>query len=132
MTENEVQNYFEEWAKIGAVYEKGDYIDLFKTSDLMITDGCSFLAEYLPTGNPLIRPVNKNSVNLNALGKEISKGFYETKNNSEIQKLFNELLINKNDIKKEVRKEIANRILNGNKKSHERIFDLISQTVEGI
>ena len=29
-------------------------------------------------------------------------------------------------------KEIVNKILNGNKKSHERIFDLISQTVEGI
>lgn len=128
MTEDEIKNYFDEWARIGAVYEDGNYINLFKTSDLMITDGCTFLAEYLPSEKPLIRLVNKKGVQLNALGKKLSKGFYCTYKNSELKKLLECLVVNKEDEKQSIRKEIAKEILNY--KKGETIYKYLSKMIE--
>ncbi len=127
MSESEIEEYFNEWAKIGTVYEKGSYIDLFRTSDIMITDGCSFLGEYLPSGKPLIRLINKNSIKLNDLGKMIVEGYYSSNNNSQIEELFSDLLINKNDYKKEHRKELISEILNN--KSCKEIYESIINSI---
>ena len=43
MTEQGINNYFDEWQNIGIIYEYGHYFDLFKNSDFMITDSASFL-----------------------------------------------------------------------------------------
>jgi len=132
MNENEINAYFKEWEKIATVYEKGDYFDIFKSSDLMISDCCSFLAEYLLTGKPLIRPINKRSVPLNDLGKEITKGCYFTSNNIQLEEIFEDIVVNKNDYKKEEREVLINKIVDLNKKSYKKIFDLITETVRGI
>ena len=115
MSEEALNQYFEEWEKIGKVYTQGDYFDIFKSSDLMITDSCSFLAEYLPTGKPLIRPLRNESIRLNPLGKKVVGGYYQTYNNEELKQVFNQLVINKNDPKKEIRLNAIKNVYNGEK-----------------
>ena len=53
-TLSEIENYFEEWKKIGTIYTGGDYYEMFAGSDYLITDCISFLSEYLPTAKPVI------------------------------------------------------------------------------
>lgn len=100
MNEDEINNYYDEWAKIGNVYTQGDYFDIFKSSDLMITDCVSFLGEYLPSEKPLIRLINKNSTPLNLLGRNIVDGYYCVENSEQLDKILYELLIKNNDYKK--------------------------------
>lgn len=125
MSEDELNQYYEEWNSIGNVYTEGNYFDIFKTSNLMITDCCSFLAEYLPTGNPIIRPVNKDGVKLNVLGENIVKSYYETYNNEELEKVFKDLVVKKNDTKRELRKNIISLIMDKNCSSAKKIYDKI-------
>lgn len=128
MTENEINNYFNEWAEIGTIYEEGDYINLFRTSDLMITDGCSFWAEYLPTEKPLICPINKHCVK--SLEERITQGFYFASDNSELENLFVDLLINKNDPKLNIRKNAIDYILSSNKQNNKNIYNEILKIIE--
>ena len=52
-----------------------DYFDLFKSSDMLISDNGSFLAEYLPTEKPIIytHHYKNNQHNLNDLGIKLTK-----------------------------------------------------------
>lgn len=122
MKKEEVEEYFSEWKKTGTTYEQGDYFDLFKTSDLMITDSCSFLAEYLPSGKPLIRIINGAAKKLNKLGEKITSEYYYAHTNQEIEELFKKVLIEGNDSKKEARKKLAEEIIDFKEKSAEKIF----------
>ena len=128
MTEAEVEAYYNEWEIIGKVYTQGNYFNIFKTSDLMITDCCSFLGEYLPTLNPIIRPLSPIATPLNDLGNEIVKGYYETNDNLEIKKILLKLLHN-NDEKKQIRKELVNNVLKFNQNSAESIINYISELI---
>ncbi|MBQ8677500.1 MAG: hypothetical protein IJ529_03410, partial [Alphaproteobacteria bacterium] len=47
-------------------------------------DCCSFLAEYLLTGKPLIRLSNEGAVGLNELGRKICAGGYSVTSNEEL------------------------------------------------
>ena len=122
MDKESVEEYFNEWRKIGTTYEQGDYFDIFKTSDLMITDSCSFLAEYLPSGKPLIRIINSSAMNLNELGNKITEQYYFAHNNKEIESLFNEILIKGNDYKKEARLKLINEIIDYKESSAKKIY----------
>lgn len=106
MSEKEIEEYYNEWSQIGVIYTQGDYFDIFKTSDLMITDCCSFLGEYFLTKKPIIRPVKRGSTPLNKLGQEIVKGYYETYDNEELLDTILRLLNNENDYKKAIREQI--------------------------
>jgi hypothetical protein len=48
-----------------------DYIGLMCASDYMITDGISFLEEYLVTKKPLIRTISKNVKRMNEHGEKL-------------------------------------------------------------
>ena len=121
MTEEEIDNYYKEWAKIGAIYNQGDYFDIFRTSDLMITDCCSFLAEYLPTEKPLIRLVNHKSKPLNFLGDKIISQYYYAHNIEDLKIHFNELK-NNNDYKKEARKKLIPEVIDLETPASVKIF----------
>jgi len=105
MTEKEIEEYYHEWEQIGTIYEKGEYGFIFKDSDLMITDCCSFLMEYLLTEKPLIRLVNSHSVKLNEIGEKIMSGYYLANNNDELKKYFYDIIEQK-DFKKENRQNL--------------------------
>jgi len=85
-----------------------DYFDLFRTSDMLISDNSSFLAEYLPVNNPIIytNHYENNSVNLNDYGVILTKYHYIAKNEDELDKLINKVLLQGCDYNGE--KRIAN------------------------
>lgn len=95
--ENYIKQYYSEWDKIGKVYEKGNYFDLFINSDLMITDSSAFLLEYLPTQKPLIRLENPNSAPLTLFGKKLIENAYRIKNYDNFEVIFNKLMKENND-----------------------------------
>ena len=130
MSENEVEEYYREWEAIGNVYLQVDYLNIFKSSDLMITDCCSFLAEYLPSGKPLIRLVNKDSTALNLLGQEVVKGYYETSNNNELEETFKQIVLDKNDPKRDVRNDSQSFVIDFNQKSSEKILLELKKIVD--
>lgn len=125
MNEKEIEKYYEEWAEIGKIYESGNYFDIFKSSDLMITDCCSFRIEYLPTKNPIITPINENSLDFNDIGKQINEICYKTHSNEELEKIFAEIIIKKNDYLKEKRIKTISEIVKEENVSEKIIENII-------
>ncbi len=70
----------------------GDYFDLFRTSDLMITDSGSFLAEYLPTMKPLLRLVRDDATPLNDFGAQLGTGFYTARDRAQLEAHFHQIV----------------------------------------
>ncbi len=128
MTEEEIEEYYRSWESIGTICESGNYIDLFKTSDLMITDCGSFLGEYLPSGKPLIQLVNPLA-KFSELGKKVKSEYYHSHNNEELKKLFEEIVVKRNDYKKEARKKLADEIFDFSKFASDRIYEYIENLV---
>ena len=108
MNEKEMKNYFETWANLpnAQICEDGDYYDMFRTSDLMITDCNSFLSEYLPTEKPLIHLISEHSVGHNEYGQKIIRGYYQARTNQDIEKHLNNILYKNHDPLLELRREI--------------------------
>ena len=125
MSKEQVEDYYNEWAKIGLVYDNGDYFDIFKSSDLMITDCASFLTEYLPSGKPLIRMVNNKAVSLNSYGTKVISQYYQTHNNNELQNTFEDLVIRKNDYKKGAREKLISEVFDTNESSAKKIINYL-------
>ena len=124
MASEEIEAYFSEWEKIGNVCMTGGYFDIFKSSDMMITDCGSFLAEYLPTEKPLIRPVNPETVELNLHAQKIVEGYYNTYSNDELIKIFNQLLSGEDEKLEHIRNILAE-ALDFNEKSSVKILNLL-------
>lgn len=131
MTECEIEKYYEEWAKIGTVYTQGDYFDIFKSSDAMITDCMSFLTEYLPSQKPLIRLMNPKARCCNKLGEKILGEYYNVYDNETLEKTFVDVVINKNDSKKEKRQALIKEIFDYKNPSSEKIYKYINQFLFG-
>jgi CDP-glycerol glycerophosphotransferase (TagB/SpsB family) len=95
MTKKEVDEYYEDWKKIGNIYSEGDYFDIFRTSNMMITDCGSFLTEYLPTGNPVIHLLNsgKESKYRSVLHEYSSQHYYKVYDLDKLEEVF-DMLIN--------------------------------------
>lgn len=128
MSEDEINKYYDSWQRIGNVIEDGNYFDLFKTSDLMITDCCSFLAEYLPTDKPIIRLTINNKTNFNSLGKLINESCYEVKDNKELEFWLSRLLFRKNmDSKQSLRAVAISNLVDLSKKSSKQIYTNICE-----
>lgn len=130
MTEDEINEYYKTWNEIGNIYTSGKYFDIFKSSDLMITDCCSFLGEYLPSEKPLIRLLNPNAMKLNSFGEKLTSEYYISHNNEELKEFFNEIVINKNDYKKPNRLKIANELMNYKESSGEKICKYLERIVK--
>ncbi len=122
MTTNELESYYNEWLNVGNIYEQGDYTDIIMTSDLMITDSCSFLAEYLFTQKPLIRLEKFDSVKLTELGNKLMDCYYSAASNDELENLFRNLIIDNNDEKKSYRHDIINAISDERELSSQKIY----------
>lgn len=108
LTEKEYDAYIEEWNSLdnAAVYTEGNYFDIFKTSDVLITDSSSFLAEYFYSGKPVIFFESPNRAGFNKFGLKLKKGFYMPSKTEDTEKLLEKLLILKEDYLKPVRENI--------------------------
>ena len=99
MTKDDANEYYRRWHDIGIVCEDGDYMQLFQESLAMITDSGSFLTEYLFTKQPCIHLVSEHFKGNENIEK-ICQTYYNAHNLDEMYKLFEDVLINKNDSKK--------------------------------
>ena len=131
MTLQEIEDYYNQWKEIGSIYTGGDYYELFASSDCLITDCISFLAEYLPTEKPVLH-LRKNQKEqdkeFNNLLKKITNDYYKIYDNKTLEKIFNEVVLEGNDFLKE--KRIKNIELLGfeeNKTSGEKIVEYLEK-----
>lgn len=99
MNEEEFEKYIDEWNCLenATCYNKGNYFDIFKSSDVLITDCSSFLAEYFYSGKPIIFFDNKTRAKFNSFGKKLKKYFYIPKKLDDLERLLYKLLISKED-----------------------------------
>lgn len=111
MSLDEYKNYLEKWNNLsnGIVVTGGDYIDLFKKSDLMITDCGSFIGEWLLTEKPCIYLVNPER-NLHTymdgfsnFARKILEKYYLAYNQNDIEKYFQMVMESKQDPLKQER-----------------------------
>ena len=128
--------YYDKWANLdNGQLETGEFVDLFLTSDAMILDSISFIAEYTATNKPSLFTIgSKSRVQLNDFGSINFEVLYHTDNDlkADIEKFIVDVVINGNDTKKEERTEFINKYLlppNG-KSSAENIYDNIIDEIQ--
>ena len=122
MSKEDVDKYYKEWEEIGIYSQGGDYTDLFNESYAMITDCGSFLTEYFVSENPVIHLVS-DKFTPNPTIKEIDKTYYEAHNLEELEKHLNDVILNKNDYKKQDRIELLQKLNLKDNSSAKRIVD---------
>lgn len=108
MNSHKMDEYFNNWEKLSnaQIYASGNYFDMFRTSDLLITDCNSFLYEYLPTKKPVIQLISKNSVGHNSFGQKIISGYYKAATVEELEQLIDTVLMKSDDPLLPVREKI--------------------------
>lgn len=113
MDADEYAAYLEGWEQSAnsSVYDDGDYFDIFRSSDALITDCGSFLAEYLPTEKPIIWLISDNTVGLNTVGKYLSEGFYHVRSIDELRRVFYQVVIDGEDPLLDIRKRAIAELL---------------------
>ena len=108
MSNDEFREYMDEWRSLdnANVWDKGNYFDIFKTSDVLMTDCSSFLGEYYYSSKPIIFLDKSSRCGFNKFGLKMKETFYIPKSLSEIPILLKQLLIDKNDPTKKKRLKV--------------------------
>ena len=111
-----LNEYFQKWDDLpNAKFYTGTYYnDIFATSDGMIHDSCSFIAEYQYVNKPMIF-LNRRGVGMfNELAKEILNASYlvDGKNFDEIAAMIQRVFIEGDDYKAAERKAVFDKYLN--------------------
>lgn len=129
-TEEEYYDYLAQWNALpnAKVVQEGSYVDYFKTSDAMIGDSVSFLAEYQFTGKPqllLTRPEQE----FNEFGAMVQEVLYKCPGEDleGIEAFLKDVVIDEKDIMATQRKQFFDENLNyykknGNVKASQQIF----------
>jgi len=121
----EYDEYLASWSEreMSTVFDQGEYFELFRRSAALITCSGSFLAEYLPTGKPIIHLDSGRSVGFNDVGERLSRGFYKAASAEELGEVFEDVVIRGNDPLKAVREELAREVLPHSGSASQRIVD---------
>jgi len=110
------KDYLQAWDDLpnALVYTGGYYQEIFATSDGMIHDCGSFVAEYQYTGKPMIYMLNNESKNYTELGKKILSVSYvvDGKNLDDIAFAIQKIFIEGNDPLKAQRRKVFDEDLN--------------------
>lgn len=102
------EEYYQRWADLSnGQLEQGDYIDLFKTSDAMVHDSISFMAEYLYAQKPVLFQIRDEKVKeeFNSFGQMCLDQHYLAYSIEETEKFIREVVIAGKDPKKEQREK---------------------------
>lgn len=109
MTEEEVDNYYKEWEKIGIYSNDGNYAKLFLESKALITDCGSFLVEYFCTKKPVIHLISSTCKIIPKIPlKRIINTYYKATNLDEMYEHFENILEKDNDYLYETRIKALN------------------------
>lgn len=137
-SETDYLDYLAEWEALpnARVVEESTYYDIFKTSDAMICDSVSFLAEYQFTGKPLLLLTRQDN-NFNEFGAQVAEHLYKVPGTDlkGIEHFIESVVVNGNDYMNEDRKKFFNENLDyraGGKPSASRqIYEHIMNEIEG-
>ncbi|WP_282776941.1 CDP-glycerol glycerophosphotransferase family protein [Phaeodactylibacter xiamenensis] len=93
--------------------EEGDYIDLFHTSDALIHDSASFMAEYMVTKKPILFLVADKNLpsRFNSFGKELFQRHYRSETTEEVSRFIEGVVFEKNDSMYNIRAEFVEKHL---------------------
>lgn len=101
--------YLEKWNTLpnAKVVQEADYLDIFLTSDGMIMDSISFIAEYMYVDKPLLFLRGKGQA-FNKLGKEIICTHYSAwgEDYAGIEGFLQDVIINEKDINRSARENV--------------------------
>lgn len=128
MTEKQANEYYNQWRSIGRIHDTGDYIGLFKNSSALITDCCAFLAEYLPSGSPVLHLVSPKA-KFNDTANDFIYSYYSIHNSDELHHAFARVLIENQDYKKEERLEKIPLVFDSQEKTASKILKIIKNIV---
>lgn len=135
--EKVTEEYYRKWAALeNGQVEDGEFIDLFLTSDAMILDCLSFIAEYSVTGKPALFTEGSHSrVLLNDMGKALHSMMYHAKDNlrEEVSRFIEDVVISGQDPLREQRLEfVKNEMLPPNDRSAaENVYHAICDYITG-
>lgn len=134
--EEAVEEYYQKWQDLeNGQLEDGAFTDLFLTSDAMILDSLSFIAEYTAVNKPALFTVGTHSrVKLNDMGWEIYDMMYHAEAEhmkKQVCEFIEDVVINGNDVYKEERtRYVQEKIAPPNGKSAaENVYDLIVEYI---
>ncbi|MCV9930885.1 CDP-glycerol glycerophosphotransferase family protein [Flavobacterium sp. LS1R47] len=113
--------YFNKWINLeNGQFGDGYYIDLFLTSDALIHDSGSFMAEYLITGKPSLFMIRDESVMdyWNTFGEKAIGAHYQSRNKEQVIDFIENVVLNENDCMKEQRNNfVQNNLITENKQT---------------
>lgn len=111
-SEQEINAYIKQWEDIGQIYLDGGYINIFKTSNLLITDCGSFLTEYLPSGNPVIHLISNKpwATPQSFINSFSATYYYKAETKEKLLMMLNSLVILREDPLKNQRIAFAKKI----------------------
>ncbi len=124
------ESYYSKWDKIAnGQLETGNYIDLFNSSDAMILDSMSFIAEYLYCGKPslFMNAAPDVDKSFNEFGQMAFKHHYQGSKKGDITNFIENVVIYGNDNMKEERDRFYREILtppNG-KTASQNIYEIL-------
>lgn len=110
----------------------GDYVDLFITSDAMIHDSGSFIAEYLHLNKPVMRTMNSADPKtmFNDFALECIDNHYKAYSESDIETFFENLLSNNDPLKKSRTEFLDNVLTPKGAMPSERIIEDIVDSIK--
>lgn len=113
--EDAQRQYYERWENMeNTQLEEGEFIDLFLTSDAMILDCISFVAEYSATRKPAMFTLGSHTrVRMNEMGDALLDQMYIAKGDlkNQICSFIEDVVIAGNDVKKQGRDEVVSKYL---------------------
>ena len=135
MNDVEFNDYLKQWDLLpnGIIVDDGEYIDLFRKSDLLITDCGSFIGEWLPTEKPCIYLVNpeRNQKTymdgFSLMGRKILEKYYLAHNQEEIDKYFKMIMFDKQDPMKEERIKLKDELFINIGCAGQKIVDYLTE-----
>lgn len=129
ISQQELDSFMKEWSGLPntKIVEGGDYGSLMAASDLMLTDGISFLAEYLIFWEkPLLFLRNKNHSPFNEMGELVETATYIVETVHEVQVLVKDLFQEDYDlVKRQIRKQAFQQLMPFKAGAAERIVESI-------
>ena len=125
--------YMQKWNDLpnAQVFTGGYYQEIFATSEGMIHDNLSFIAEYQYTNKPMIFLMNNDEEEFTELGKKILDASYivDGKNLEQIAAALQKIFIEGNDPLKSKRKKVFDEELNYKKFNGMLASDFIFKNV---
>lgn len=125
--------YYKIWEEAeNSTFCNGDYTDLFMTSDAMIHDCGSFIAEYLFVDKPALYTIKKDDgfSQYNDFGKECLDVYYHAKKAADIENFIENIIEGKDELKTRRHDFVTNRLKPLNDRlASENILDCLTKSL---